>query len=152
MAPAHSLLLTNGTMGSLSCGLGGNPHTPYHAGIGRGRRGGGDGIGAPRRDRSCGANLKVGAILRNKPGGLLHAAGQPTTREPPDASASCWLPNTIPKCCSNAEYNHNPAPQSIHTAQRGLCGLAINVGQNGRPVNVTQRPFIYESYEFCYEN
>ena len=30
--PALSLLLTNYTMGSLPCGLGGYPHTPSHAG------------------------------------------------------------------------------------------------------------------------
>ena len=32
MVPAHGLLFSNCTMGSLTCGLGGNPHTPYHAG------------------------------------------------------------------------------------------------------------------------
>ena len=32
MVPAHGLLFSNCTMGSLTCGLGGNPHTPSHAG------------------------------------------------------------------------------------------------------------------------
>ena len=32
MMPARSLLLANYTMGSLTCGLGGNSHTPSHAG------------------------------------------------------------------------------------------------------------------------
>ena len=32
MVPARGLLFANCTMGSLTCGLGGNPHTPSHAG------------------------------------------------------------------------------------------------------------------------